>query len=132
MVFFIRLNDFIVHKELVEFVQLFLSVEWDLDNLVNEEESQGEGEDDVGVELEESTNCIISLKISAVVGAVTYHPPGLEFWVLVVRAGKVGIPVSCRIVNISVVLSTKVLLIIIRQYYIVIFLAPSKAQEILM
>ena len=82
MVFFIRLNDFIVHKELVEFVQLFLSVERDLDNLVNEEESQGEGEDDVGVELEESTNCIISLKISAVVGAVPYHPPGLEFRVL--------------------------------------------------
>ena len=123
MVFFVRFYDFIVHKELVEFFQLFLGVEWDLDNLVNEEENKGEGEDDVGVEGEKFTDCIMSVSIFAVVGAVPYHPPGREFWVLS--------PVSCRIVHISVVISTKVLLIIIKYINIGVFLAPKEAQEIL-
>ena len=105
-------EDFIVLKEPVELVQLFFSIEGDLDNLVDWEECNGKDEDDVGVEGDELMNCILSSSIFAVVGAVPYHPPGLEAWVLGVGAG-VNIPVSCRIVNISVFLSTKVLLAII-------------------
>ena len=74
-------------------------------------------------------NCILSSSIFAVVGTVPYHPPGLEAWVLGVGAG-INIPVSCRIVNISVFLSTKVLLAIIKDIA-KIFLAPTGAQEVL-
>ena len=103
MVFFVRFYDFIVHKELVEFFQLFLGVEWDLDNLVNEEENKGEGEDDVGVEGDEFTDCILISSILAVIGAVPYYPVGLETWVR---------EVVSVVVNIAYV-STIVFLIII-------------------
>ena len=97
-------EDFIVIKELVELVQLLPGIEEDLDDLVNGEESDGEAEDDVGVEGDEGMNRILLSRIFSVVGAVPGHPPGLELWVF--------IPVSCRIVNISVFRSTKVLLMI--------------------
>ena len=97
-------EDVIVLQELVELVQLFLGVEWDLDNLVNEEENKGEGEDDVGVEGDEFTNCILISSILAVIGAVPYNPVGLETRVR---------DVLSSLVNIAYVSSTIVFLIII-------------------
>ena len=97
-------ENIIVFKELVKLVQLFMSVEWDTDNLVNEEENKGDGKDDVGVEGDEFTNCILISSILAVIGAVPYNPIGLE-----TRVREV---VSSFVVNI-VYVSTIVFLIII-------------------
>ena len=49
-------QDIIIHKDLVELVQLLTVVEQDFDDLVNEEEADGDTEDDVGIEGDEGVD----------------------------------------------------------------------------
>ena len=72
------IQDFIIHKDLVELVQLLLGTEEDFDNLVNGEEGDAKTKDDVGIEGDELVNSLLSFSIFSIVGAVPCHPPGLE------------------------------------------------------
>ena len=94
-------QDSVILKDLVELLQLLLGAEEDFDDLVNGEEGNAETEDDVGIKGDEGVNSLISHCIFSIVGAVSCHPPGLEFRVCV------GICMVC---------STKVLLRILQCY----------------
>ena len=72
------IQDFVIHKDLVELVQLLLGTEEDFDNLVNGEEGDAKTKDDVGIEGDELVNSLLSFSIFSIVGAVPCHPPGLE------------------------------------------------------
>ena len=74
-------EELIILKELVELLNLFSSVEKDLNDLVDGEQEYAEAEDDVGVELNEYVNSVLSLIILATVGAVPRNPPSGERWV---------------------------------------------------
>ena len=59
-VFFTRgTKDIIIHKDPVELVQLITVVEQDFDDLVNEEEADGDTEDDVGIEGDEGVDRLL-------------------------------------------------------------------------
>ena len=109
------INYLIIHKELVELVKLFSSVEEDRDDLVDGEQEYAKAEDDVGVEGDELVNSVLSLRIFATVGAVPCNPPWLELWVLQVGAiPDRSVPFSnVWIYNCVIVLCTIVFLIML-------------------